>query len=157
MDARSPLSSPHDRPTLALNHRTADQILTFLHFFSPCILLFFFLTAFTIRSIRVSNPEKPNPSANGHAQHAQLYGPGGKPLPQRKLTGLRRKRDKENDFPVSQKLTFQWFQIFATLTFFASAAVSIIHVLTDRGWWCGQEQVVSRLLEDIQTFLIYKY
>src|ERR1700759_4191006 len=126
------------------SHGIAEIVLNWIHCFSPPVILIFFLTAFILRSIYASSP--PNVNSNAQNGHKQLYGPGGKPLPQRRLTGLKRKQDKENDFPPQRKLLFQGLSIAATLTFLASAAVVIIHVFaSNREYWCGQAMVVSKI------------
>jgi hypothetical protein len=73
-----------------------------------------------------------------------IVGPGGKPLPQRKLTGLQRRRDKANDFSLRRKLVFQWLSAGATTTWICSAGAIIAHVIHEHQWWCG-EQLVVRL------------
>ena len=64
-------------------------------------------------------------------------------IPQRKLMGIQRKQDKENDFSRAQKLLFLWFSVLATLTFAASCGVILLHVMVDHKYWCGQQLVVS--------------
>lgn len=139
MEAR-PANQASSQATL-LHHAAAERILTTIQCSSPLILLIFFLVAFTIRSVHATAPDVAK--ANGHASSEQLLGPGGKPLPQRALTGFKRIQDKNKDFPRSQKLIFQWFSVLATLTYLGSATFVVIHVFVDRGWWCGQQQVVS--------------
>ena len=125
------------------SHGIAETILSSIHCFSPPVLLIVFLTAFILRSIYASSPS--NDNSNAQNGHKQLYGPGGKPLPQRRLTGLKRKQDKEKDFSPQRKLLFQGLSISATLTFLASAAVVLIHVFaSSREYWCGQALVVSK-------------
>jgi hypothetical protein len=155
MDPRSD-SRTMDRPTLAFSQSPAERLLSYIHFFSPLAILFFFLAVFTVRSMRVTSPIATN-NANGSIPHRQMYGPGGKPLPQRKATGLMRERDKQNDFPRNQKLSFQWLSILAATTFFASGVVIIVHALTERrhpdGYWCGQAVVVSSIFQHPQPTL----
>jgi ATP-binding cassette, subfamily B, vacuolar membrane transporter HMT1/ACLQ len=117
-------------------------VLAAVYYFSPVVLLFFFLVAFTIRSVRASSPPTVEELNNGPTVSEILIGPGGKPLPQRKLTGLQRRRDKANDFSLPRKLVFQWLSIGATSTFLCSAAAVITHVLNEHQWWCGDQLVV---------------
>lgn len=124
---------------------TIATLLAAVYYFSPIVLLGFFLVAFTIRSVRASATPFVE-ELNGPAVSEILLGPGGKPLPQRKLTGLQRRRDKANDFPLSQKLVFQWLSIGATSTFLCSAAAVITHVLNEHQWWCGDQLVVRPLI-----------
>jgi hypothetical protein len=116
-------------------------VLAAIYYFSPAVLLCFFLVAFAIRSVRASSPASAE-ELDGSSE--VLVGPGGKPLPQRKLTGLQRRRDKANDFSMRRKLVFQWLSSLATLTFGCSAAAIITHVVHKHSWWCG-EQLVVRL------------
>jgi hypothetical protein len=128
------------------NHsrEVAARLLTWIHYFSPPAILTFFLVIFIIRSVYASTPN--NVKSNDQNGHKQLYGPGGKPLPSRRLTGLRRKQDKENDFPPQRKLVFQILCFAATLTFVASAIVIITHFWVSHwNYWCGQELVVSKM------------
>ncbi|KAF2669095.1 hypothetical protein BT63DRAFT_250078 [Microthyrium microscopicum] len=155
MGAQTFQSSPEDKlskASLAINSKfiSADLILTAIHFFSPISVLLFFLVCFTTRSIRVSTPDNSGSNVNGNG-HSELYGPGGRPLPQRQLTGLMRRQDKKNDFRPYQKLAFQILQSLATLSFLGNAAAVVIHVLVKRGWWCGQEQTVYV----IGSFMVY--
>jgi hypothetical protein len=137
---------PSVNPSFDLSHQThdiAEIVLRWIHCFSPAILLFVFLVAFILRSVYASSPS--NANSNPENGHKQLYGPGGKPLPQRRLTGLKRRQDKENDFPSGKKLLFQGLSVGSTLTFLGSAAVVLIHVFASgREYWCGQDLVVSK-------------
>jgi hypothetical protein len=140
------------RPHLDLSPHSqdiAERVLNWIHYFSPPVLFAFFLIAFVIRSVSAASPS--NLNFNDQNGHQQLYGPGGKPLPQRRLTGLKRKLDKENDFPPARKLAFQAFSIVLTLTFAMSATVIILHILaTERSYWCG-EGVVVRKLQNLES------
>jgi ATP-binding cassette, subfamily B, vacuolar membrane transporter HMT1/ACLQ len=126
-------------------HNAAGRIATFVHYGSPICLLLAFLAAFAYRGIRLASTVE---DGNGKPNDAtgQLYGPGGKPLPIRKVTGLQRKKDKAADFSPAKKLVFRWISLFATLTFLASIVLTFVHVFLDRGWWCGEPQVVCRRL-----------
>jgi hypothetical protein len=127
------------------------RVLAAVYYFSSPILLCFFLVAFTVRSVRASAPA----SAEELDSSAEvLVGPGGKPLPQRKLTGIQRRRDKANDLSVRRKLVFQWLSSVATLTFGCSAAAVIAHVVHKHSWWCG-EQLVVRPHASFSFFLVW--
>jgi len=122
------------------NH-TTRSILAVVHFAYPIILLFFFLLAFTFRSVRSAS------NASHNATPVTQKGPGGKPLP---ATDPSRNIPKEklgDDITPSQKLLFEWLSVAAALTFIGNAINVIIHALYSRkeGWWCGQAVVVSLL------------
>jgi hypothetical protein len=132
----------HQRPPDL--HNTIGNISTYIHFLSPIIILLFFLTAFAVRGIRLASSATED--AKSHGSTAQLYGPGGKPLPIRKITGLKRRQDRLLDFTPMQKLAFQYLSIFVSLSFFVSVVGVIVHVYLERGWWCGEAQFVSTCL-----------
>jgi hypothetical protein len=125
-------------PTL---HNAVGRITTATHYFSPVILFFVFLTAFVYRGVRLASSKEPEDLANGAT--GQLYGPGGKPLPIRKVTGLKRKLDKAKDFSPAKKTLFRVISLLATLSFLGSAGLVCAHLLAEGGWWCGEAQVVS--------------
>jgi hypothetical protein len=141
-------STVHEEVQLPQHSREiAAKVLAWIHYFSPAILLVFFLIAFIVQSVLASSPTNTkNNLQNGNGNGFQpVYGPGGRPLPPRRSTGLKRKQAKESDFPRPRKLLFQCVAIAGTLTFFASAIVIIIHVLTSHErYWCGEQLVVSK-------------
>lgn len=122
------------------SNRTARQILQILHYAYPIALLFFFIGAFIVRSIR-----RASTNHNRNDDNAPLLGPGGKPLPKPDPARFKAKKEKRDDIPRSQKLLFQWLSIAAAFTFIANAILVIAHTLAsrDEGWWCGQPVVVG--------------
>ena len=122
----------------------ASVLLNFVHYFSAAILLFLFLFAFTIRSVLASKHASSDASHQPSALdvHRRSVGPGGKPLPSQQMTGIRRRLDKQRDFPRAQKQLFIWLSVIAAGTYAASAAVICIRVLGS-SWWCGEAVVVS--------------
>ena len=113
----------------------AGHLIEPLEFAYPISLILFFLIAFCVHTIGISNR---NDSANDIA-----YGPGGKPLPGKRI---KKSSVEVEDFPKAQKLTFQWLSIFVCITFLGNAADVILHVLYARreGYWCGKAAVVSK-------------
>ncbi|KAF2458442.1 heavy metal tolerance protein [Lineolata rhizophorae] len=134
-------SSPSSSSSAAVapSRSAAHAVLVDLHFAYPIVLLFFFLAAFTARSILVSNR-----NANRPNQKLQL-GPGGKPLPKLDPTrNHRTRKEKPDDLPRSQKVVFILLSALAAASFLANAANVIIHALwrRDQEWWCGQHMVI---------------
>jgi hypothetical protein len=129
----------------------AAKILKWIHYSSAALILAFFLVVFVIRSVYAASPS--NSNLNDEEPSQPVYGPGGKPLPQRRLTGLQRKQDKQNDFPTARKLAFQVLTALSCATFVASAAVVLIHFFADRRFWCGEAFVVSLYVpHPVKTF-----
>jgi len=143
-------------PNFHLPQHTVDiaaKILKWIHYSSPAVVLVFFLVFFVIKSVYASAPV--NSNSNEQESSQPVYGPGGKPLPQRRLTGLKRKQDKQNDFPHSRKLAFLALTALSCGTFVASATVVIIHFFADRSYWCGEDFVVSSYVpHPVELFLI---
>ena len=116
--------------------RSAQSILTYLHFAYPLILLAFFITIFTLRSILTASKDNTVGATEEH------IGPGGKPLPKKISTET---RSHDLDFSRPRKLLFMWLALGAALTFVGTAITIIVHALYARSeqWWCGQSVVVS--------------
>ncbi|KAI5240678.1 hypothetical protein E4T43_05939 [Aureobasidium subglaciale] len=140
-------SSPVDNSTATVymkHHRhghwvaehKAQRLLTIVHFAYPIILLFYFLTAFTIRSIISARNDEPD-----NAVSEPQLGPGGKPLPKKKAPA---EKNTFLDFSRPRKLLFEWLALAATLTLAGNAVTVIVHALYARKeeWWCGQATVV---------------
>lgn len=120
-------------------NRTAEDILLYIHYASPVLLLAFFLIAFTAHSIATASKD------STIAVSPDQTGPGGKPLPKGKGPGAQAQQRKQIlDFSPARKLLFVWISAGAILTFVANAAVVISHALVDRkdSWWCGQHVAV---------------
>lgn len=119
-----------------VSNRTAQNILRVLHFAYPLIILFFFLTTFTVRSILTAGNDNTdeNPAA-------EPVGPGGKPLPKKAPP----KKKDVLDFSRSRKLLFEWLSLGVALTLLGNSITVIVHALYAREeqWWCGQAAVVS--------------
>lgn len=130
-----------------VRNNTTRSILTVVHFAYPIILLFFFLLAFTFRSVRSAS------NASHNAAPVTQKGPGGKPLP---VTDPSRNIPKEkprDDITPSQKHLFEWLSVAAALTFIGNVINVIIHALYSRkeGWWCGQAAVIYL----VGSFFVY--
>jgi hypothetical protein len=119
----------------------AQRLLSIIHFAYPIVLLVYFLTTFTIRSILSA----PSQDSDDKTSEPQL-GPGGKPLPKKKAPA----EDKNTflDFSRPRKLLFEWLALAATLTLAGNAVTVVVHALYARKeeWWCGQATVVSRIV-----------
>jgi len=120
-----------------VSNSTAHTILRILHYAAPIALLFFFLFAFTLRSIFTANRDQTLEISSTET------GPGGKPLPKRHAQ-LDKTVTAQLDFSRSRKLLFDWLSVATAATFLANAAIVIGHSLVDRkdGWWCGESVVV---------------
>ncbi|KAL1652004.1 ATP-binding cassette-type vacuolar membrane transporter Hmt1 [Diplodia intermedia] len=127
-----------------VSNSTTRQLLLYLHYASPIVLLFFFLTTFTIRSVAASSSSNSNSNDLDQTYHAPT-GPGGKPLPKRTPTRTPPKKDPQaHDLPRARKLLFEWLSVLVALTFVANAINIIVHALYSRSeqWWCGQSVVI---------------
>ena len=129
-----------------VSNKTAQDILVYIHFSSPIILLAFFLIAFTAHSIvTASKDDVVQPDAN-------QTGPGGKPLPQ-KTRG--KPIAKPLDFSRARKLAFDWLSAGAVATFLGNAVVVILHAVIKRkdNWWCGESVAVGGDLAETEMLI----
>jgi hypothetical protein len=103
----------------------AQRLLSIIHFAYPIVLLVYFLTTFTIRSI-LSAPKQESDDKTSEPQ----LGPGGKPLPKKKAPA----EDKNTflDFSRPRKLLFEWLALAATLTLAGNAVTVVVHALYAR-------------------------
>ncbi|TKX23397.1 ABC transporter-like protein 3 [Elsinoe australis] len=134
-----------------VSNRVAQNILSYLHAAYPLILLVFFITVFTVRSIAVSNGQGTADDEAPPTGSPQL-GPGGKPLP--KKSPVRRDSSQDVlDFSRPRKLLFEWLSLAAALTFIGNAITVVVHALYARSeeWWCGQATVIYL----VGSFMIY--
>lgn len=118
---------------------TAQDLLLYIHFASPPLLLALFLVAFTVHSIATASKDTTVAAATDQT------GPGGKPLPKHTGPSARSKRTAITDFSRARKLLFDLLSVGLILTFLGNAAVVILHALIDRkdNWWCGQSVAVG--------------
>lgn len=130
-----------DMSWLVASNETITGLLTVLDYGTPIILLFFFLSVFTLRSILTADNANILDSVSARVE----YGPGGKPLPTTKSTPDK-KVLASLDFSRSRKLLFNWLSLFTACTFIANAAVVLLRTLIQRkeGWWCGKAYTVCR-------------
>jgi hypothetical protein len=122
------------------HEKAAQKALRILQFAYPIVLLFFFIFAFTARSVWAATSD----NANDEQPPMIQYGPGGKPLP---IRANSYRRVVPRDFSRSRKLVFEWLSAGMCLTWMGNAAVVIVHSLYNRKeqWWCGQAPTVSEL------------
>ncbi|KAL8700256.1 MAG: hypothetical protein Q9201_005553 [Fulgogasparrea decipioides] len=128
-----------------VSNRIVHNILKYVHFSSPIILIVFFLIAFTAHSIATASvdPAATNPK--------DQTGPGGKLLPRKSPRSA--KQTPALDFSPARKLLFNWLSVGAIATFVANAVVVILHALIDRkdNWWCGE----SVAIYVVASFFVY--
>lgn len=116
----------------------ARSLLHVLHYVYPPLVIFWFLGAFTIRSIILAKPAEP-------VAPVTQIGPIGKPLPPKQRRSEDKSKTVQLDFSRPRKLLFDWLSFLLTATFAANAANVIVQALArrDEGWWCGKSVVVS--------------
>jgi len=124
---------------IGVSNSIAHSILRILHYAAPIALLFFFLFAFTLRSVLTTSRDQTLEISTTET------GPGGKPLP-KKFAQLDKTITAQLDFSKSRKLLFDWLSVGAAVTFLANAGIVIAHSIVDRKveWWCGKSVVVCR-------------
>ena len=125
-----------------VSNHAAQDVLVYVHYAYPIILLLFFLFATTAHAVLTASKDEiiqPNPDQTG---------PGGKPLPRTLSPGAKKKTQQTIDFSPTRKLFFSWISVAAILTFLGDAVVIIVHALVDKkdNWWCGQSGVVRETL-----------
>lgn len=128
-----------------VSNKTAQSIMSYLHASYPLILLLFFMTAFTLRSIAATQSEE---ETDDEDDTPTQLGPGGKPLPRKSPIRLRKDNKLDAlDFSRPRKLLFEWLALGATLTFLGNCVTVVAHAIYDREdeWWCGQATVVGLL------------
>ncbi|KAI9730658.1 MAG: hypothetical protein M1834_005626 [Cirrosporium novae-zelandiae] len=122
-----------------ISSEQARNMLKYMHYAYPIVLLFTFMGAFMIYGVitaRVDVDAKP-PSIQ--------TGPGGKPLPKHHRSSSAEQRWRESkDFSGARKLAFNWTIILVLATFVANAAIVICRSLLSRDadWWCGEPYVI---------------
>ncbi|KAJ5497452.1 hypothetical protein N7463_009439 [Penicillium fimorum] len=116
----------------------AHELLQYLRFGYPPILLVILLVFFLIHSSQVA---KNNAGQNTKVQ----YGPGGKPLPRRSRIMMAVARDLPTELALNRSKTwFVWLSLCVLATYIAEAAIHMTHALISKSqqWWCGQAVVV---------------
>ena len=135
-----------------LSDSVALQVRNYVQIAYPLVVLFVYLFAFTVRSIKTSRRSS---DALANDEPRQL-GPNGKPLPAPKP-----KKDGDSiralDFSRARKLLFQWLTVGVACSLLGNIIVVIVHALYSRkeGWWCGVAPVVSlgmRLRQIARTY-----
>jgi hypothetical protein len=117
------------------------QTATVLQYAYPIFLLFFFLAAFTIRSIAATK-------SNTNISKPTTTGPGGKPLPATDPTRNFVKKKVDDDITQTQKRVFEWVSLATALTFVGNSVLVIAHslVMKNENWWAGKSVVVCAML-----------
>lgn len=117
----------------------AQNILVYIHYASPIILLGFFLVAFVAHSIATASRDVIVLVSKGHT------GPGGKPLPENESASARARREKQAlDFSPARKLLFICLSAGNILSFVGNSIVVVLHAVFSRkdNWWCGESVAV---------------
>ncbi|KAK5107300.1 hypothetical protein LTR62_001393 [Meristemomyces frigidus] len=124
----------------------AQQILTYLQIAYPIIVLFLYITTFTIWSIVTASNDNAEVK-----QGAEQLGPGGKPLPKKNKPEV--KGPTALDFSRPTKLLFEWLSVGLLATIAGNIAVVIVHALVEReeSWWCGQAPTIYL----VGSFMVY--
>ena len=132
--------SPVRRPWVS--NPVAQDVLVYVHYSYPIILLVFFLAATTTHAVLTASKDEVV-----QAEPDQT-GPGGKPLPRTTSPGAKKKTQQTIDFSPTRKLFFSWISVAAILTFLGDAILIMVHALMDKedNWWCGQSVVVGILM-----------
>jgi hypothetical protein len=127
---------------------TLRRTATVLQYAYPIFLLFFFLAAFTVRSIAATK-------SNTNISKPTTTGPGGKPLPATDPTRNFVKKKVDDDVTQTQKRVFEWLSLATALTFVGNSVLVIAHslVMKDENWWAGKSVVVRAMLK---SSCIYK-
>nr|POE62909.1 hypothetical protein CFP56_03812 [Quercus suber] len=121
-----------------VSNPVAQNILADVQIAYPLVLIFLYLIAFTVRSVRGAHHDR-----DTGPREPQQLGPGGKPLPKNNIA----KDDSEHvdlDFSRPRKLLFQWLCVGVLATLLGNIVVVITHALFEREqrWWCGQAPTV---------------
>lgn len=125
------------------------------------VLIVTFATALTTWGIATSKSSKPTPppvngiySNNAHLKQQQNFFDGAlfKRIAARFPGGIHQQKDADmKRMGVSRKATMNWLLIAVMFTFVGNSANAIMHALIKRGWWCGQDYVIST----VSLFFIY--
>lgn len=121
-----------------VSNPVAQNILADFQIAYPLVLIFLYLIAFTVRSVRNARDD-----TELAPQEPQQLGPGGKPLP-KKTPAKEADEDGDLDFSRPRKLLFQWLSVGVLATLLANIVVVLVHALYEREqrWWCGQAPTV---------------
>ena len=117
-----------------------SRVLGVTKFIYAPVVLGVFLIAFIIYGIRNA------PEDGDRVQIHSMRGPGGRPLPHRRVSAKQLKEAaKVKDFSPNAKLIFKLFSAGILLTFLGQAVLIIFQVIAYRKdqWWPGQTPVVS--------------
>ena len=117
------------------------RVLSVIKFVYAPVILGVFLVAFIIYGVRNA------PEDGDRVQIHSMRGPGGRPLPHRRVSAKQLKEAaKVKDFSPNAKLIFKLFSTGILLTFLGQAVLIILQVLAYRQdkWWPGQTPVVSQ-------------
>ena len=144
MPAELPLGDLDDGQPRWEHASILHRVLSILQYVYPLFMLFFFLAAFTIRSIAASN-------SNANIAKPTTTGPGGKPLPATDPTRNFVKKTVQDDVTQTQKRVFEWVSLAAALTFFGNSVLVISQALAKQSeqWWCGKPVVVCTHAEEV--------
>lgn len=122
-----------------VSNPVAQNILADFQIAYPLLLIFLYLVAFTVRSVRSARHDH-----DAVPQEPQQLGPGGKPLPNKKSATRDADDYYDLDFSKPRKLLFQWLSVGVLASFLGNIVVVLTHTLWERAerYWCGQAPTV---------------
>lgn len=127
---------------------TCLEILNITKEASPAIVLGLFLVVFIIHGILTA------PNDVDKVQIHAMKGPGGRPLPQRRVSANRVTENVNvKDFSPRAKLVFRLLQLVVLVTFILNAIAIILQTLIYRKdeWWPGESAVVCLYFSKLTT------
>ncbi|KAL7276231.1 ATP-binding cassette-type vacuolar membrane transporter Hmt1 [Rhizina undulata] len=144
------------RPPGSAPLTVSDKLLLYTHYIYPGFLFVFFLVSLTWWGIATSPSRQRPPSVKG------VYN-GGPTGPAEVVNGkgwfqkfAARFPDGENSNKAAKgnvqgvvrltavrKAVFNWLLVGIIVTFLGDATNVVLHALTNRGWWCGKDYVLS--------------
>ena len=129
-------------PAIDRQTPTLELFFSVLQIAYPLVVLFVYLTTFTISSIVTARNRNEEP-----AEDVTTLGPGGKPLPKHTKTTKDRQSEEDARFTNPQRLLFEWLTVGICFTLIGNIVVVIAHALIERkeGWWCGQAPTVCQV------------
>lgn len=135
---------------LWVSNTEAEQILIYVHYAYPLILLVFFLAGTTAYAVLTASKDDVIQTVPGQT------GPGGKPLPSNISPKSKGKPRSIIDFSPARKAFFTWISVAAILTILGDAVIAIAHALADKknNWWCGESVVVCSIMYAPSIILI---
>lgn len=135
----------------------APPLLLLTRYLYPLALFVFFLTSLTVWGIATAEPAKPAPPpatfvlgktprpAGAQVGEERKKGPGCFGRFARRWPGgnVRAKQVDERRLAPVRKAVMNWLLAGVLMTLVGNSVNVILHALAKRGWWCGEDYVVS--------------